>query len=54
MFVPPMICQSIVAREIILAILKEAGRKLTDIHIALLDATAAFNKISWTRVKKSS
>ena len=29
---------------------KEAEQKLSDFHVALLDATAAFDKISWKRI----
>ena len=34
-----------------ISIIKQAGQKLTDFHVALLDATAAFDNISWKRIK---
>ena len=34
-----------------IAMLKEAGRKLTDFQACFLDATAAFDKISWNRLR---
>ena len=35
-----------------ISIVREAEQKVSDFHVALLDATAAFDRISWKRIKK--
>ena len=35
-----------------ISIVREAEQKVSDFHVALLDATAAFDRISWRRIKK--
>ena len=35
-----------------ISIVREAESKVSDFHVALLDATAAFDRISWKRIKK--